>query len=65
MNPLETAFLNYVFRQQVRQGTDHPKRIRRLYQMIRDAAQEEFHEDNEATLDFFLEEQFRCTLKTR
>ena len=60
MNFLEKRFLKSMLKKEVRQG-GHDERIEALYQMIRDAAEEEFTEDNWPTLDAFLGELFMRT----
>lgn len=46
---------------QVRQGPFHARNIIKMYQVIRDACEEEFTEDNAPTLDGFLLELFELT----
>lgn len=46
---------------QVRQGPFHAKNITKMYQVIRDACEKEFTEDNDPTLDGFLLERFELT----
>ncbi len=64
MTPLEHFLLKRIFKREVRQGCNHPERIRHLYLMIRQAAEEEFSEDNYITLESFLEEQFQASCVT-
>jgi len=62
MNWFEKWFLKSVFKKQVRQGYFHHSNIIELYTMINDAARDEFHEDNDATLKHFLQECFKTSL---
>ena len=64
MTLLEQFLLKRIFKHQVRQGPDHDKRIQNLYLMVRQAAAEEFSEDNYITLESFLEEQFQASCVT-
>lgn len=63
MTQLERWFLGRIFRREVIQGNDHDTRIRKLYQMISEACEEEFREDNAPTLSAFLSECFEQTQK--
>lgn len=63
MNLLYKFIFKSIIRKQVRQGPNHPDKIQFLYQMIRDAAEEEFYEDNTPTLNCFLKELFTKTQK--
>lgn len=63
MSKFERWFLNRVFRKQVRQGFDHDKNITELYTMIREAAEQEFYEDNIPTLNHSLTEWFQNSLR--
>ena len=60
MNRFERWFVRRTFRQEVRQGPDHDKRITGLYAMIHEACENEFTEDNDLSLDSFLREQFEA-----
>lgn len=62
MTRFEKWFLRRVFKREVLQGGDHPARISNLYAMIRQAARDEFTEDNDITLDTFLLERFGVSL---
>jgi hypothetical protein len=61
MTRFQKWMLKQIFRQEVRQGFDHDRRITNLYAMIREAARNEFTEDNEPTADSFLRECFEKT----
>jgi len=61
MNRFERWFMRRVIVHEVRQGFDHDKRIIALYQMVRDACEQEFYEDNMPTLNSFLAESFEKT----
>lgn len=63
MNKFEKWFMNSIIRRQVRQGYNHSRNITELYRMIRTACENEFSEDNTATLNSFLLERFSETLK--
>lgn len=63
MNKIEKWFLNRIIEREVRQDYDHPKKITELYKMIRVACEEEFTEDNTATLNDFLTECFENSLR--
>jgi len=63
MTKLEKWCLRVIFRRQVTQGFDHGRRITDLYAMIRQAAHEEFTDDNPATLNQYLTELFQRSLK--
>jgi len=63
MTKFERWFLNRVIRKQVRQGFDHQQNIVELYEMIRVAAENEFTEDNVATMNSNLTEWFEKSLR--
>lgn len=63
MTRFERWYIKRIFKREVVQGFDHDKRIQNLYQMIRDAAADEFTEDNESTRDSYLLEWFNMTQK--
>lgn len=63
MTKFEQWFLRRVIRKEVRQGYDHALRITQLYAMIREAAEQEFTEDNIPTLNDFLTERFNHSLR--
>lgn len=63
MTKFEQWFLRRVIRKEVRQGYDHALRITLLYTMIREAAEQEFSEDNVPTLNDFLTERFTYSLR--
>ena len=50
--------LKGIFKKAVIQGHDHTRNIERIYKLLREAAEEEFTEDNAPTLDGFLLECF-------
>lgn len=58
MNKFELWILKRIFRKLVTQGYTHDGNIRRVYSLLREAAQEEFVEDSEAGLDHYLHEKF-------
>lgn len=58
MNWFTHWFLKRTFRQEVKQGHYHDLKISNLYAMIREAAENEFTEDNAPTIDAFLRECF-------
>lgn len=62
MSRLEHFLLKRIFRNQVRQGEGHAKRIQYLYLIVRHAVEEEFPDDNYQTLESFLKEQFQKAL---
>jgi hypothetical protein len=57
MTTFEHWILKRIFKKQVTQG-GHFNNIQELYTMIRDAAAEEFTEDNQPTIDAFLQDAF-------
>ena len=61
MTKIEKFFLRVIFKKQVRQSASHAQQIAELYQMIHQAAREEFTEDNDVSLDAFLREVFEST----
>ena len=63
MNWLELWFIRRIFAWQVKQGLSHDQRITELYALIREALDEEFVEDNAATLDAYAWERFNETQK--
>ena len=63
MTKFEQWFLRRVIRKEVRRGYDHDLRITQLYTAIREAAEQEFTEDNVPTLNDFLTEQFNHSLR--
>lgn len=63
MNKFERWFLSHIIRKQVRQGYDHPQRITEMYTMIRVAAEQEFTEDNMATINSCLSDWFMASLR--
>lgn len=60
MTLFEQWFIKRIFAREVIQG-DHQQRICNLYKMLREAAMNEFTEDNQPTLDDFLRECFEST----
>lgn len=58
MTKFERWILKRIFKKQVQQGYDHDKRITELYRMIRNAAAAEFTEDNQPTMDAYLQDWF-------
>lgn len=63
MNRFETWFIKRVLRREVIQSPSHSQNIRNIYGMVREACESEFTEDNDVTLNAFLEEQFKATEK--
>ena len=63
MNKFEEWFLKRVYKREVRQGYDHPERIKNLYNMINDACRDEFYEDNLPTIRCALGDWFQDSLK--
>ena len=61
MNSFDKWLLKGILRRTIIQGPDHHKWIRELYFMIRDACKNEFYEDNEVTMDDYLNEWFQQT----
>lgn len=61
MSRFERWFLKRLVARQVRQGRWHAARITALYQLVRDACDREFYEDNAVTRDDFLHEMFMRT----
>lgn len=63
MNKFEKWFINRILKREVKQSSVHAKNISNLYGMIRGACENEFTEDNIVTLNSFLEERFKVSLK--
>lgn len=63
MNKFEEWFMNRIIGREVRQGFDHPKRIKNLYIMINNACKKEFYEDNLYTIRSELGDWFEDSLK--
>ncbi|MNR71254.1 hypothetical protein D3C71_18690 [compost metagenome] len=61
MNFIERWFLKRLLRKLVRQDFFHRQRITGVYQMVRDAYEAEFTEDNAITADVNLREWFENT----
>lgn len=62
MNKIERYLLRRIIGREVRQGISHRDRITELYKMIQVACEQEFYEDNGATLNTFLSECFENSL---
>jgi len=60
MTLFQEWMLKRIFRQLVQQDR-HQHQIRRIYQLVRESCNDRFFEDNDATMDGFLEDQFRAT----
>lgn len=58
MSKLDLFIARWLIRRIVTQDEIHRQRITQLYATIREAAQREFYEDNDATLNAFLQECF-------
>jgi hypothetical protein len=54
LNRFESWFLKRICKKVVTQSSRHRERITAYYQMLYDAAKDEFTEDDEATLKYFL-----------
>ena len=63
MRRLYRMILKYMARKIVVQGDSHYFRIREYYEIMNDAAQEEFNEENQITTEFFLYDTFMDSLK--
>lgn len=64
MNPLtkfQIWLLKRIFKSAVVQGYHHTSNIATIYSLLRQAACDEFTEDNEVTIDDFLRENFEST----
>lgn len=53
--------LKLIFRSAVVQGYFHQDNIKKIYKLLREAANAEFTEDNDATLNEFMREQFESS----
>jgi len=63
MNSFEKWFIKRVIANEVVQSPVHAKNVVNLYNMIREACENEFTEDNIPTMNAFLKEQFDKTQK--
>ena len=63
MNIIERWILARMLKRDVRQGFDHANNIKGIFGMVRDACENEFTEDNQATLDANLRYWFEECLK--
>lgn len=63
MNKFEEWFVRRIIQREVRQNYDHPQKITNLYKMIRVACEDEFYEDNTATMNSNLQEWFDNSLR--
>ena len=63
MNRFERWFLRRIIKREVRQSYDHNIRITDLYKEIRIACENEFTEDNVATMNHALREWFELSLR--
>ena len=59
MSKIDFWILTAILRRTIVQGPDHSKKITGLYAMIREACREKFREDNEITIDDYLNEWFQ------
>lgn len=58
MTRFQQWMLRGILREVVRQDGYQEQKITRLYAQIREAAEQEYYEDNKPTIDSFLTEQF-------
>ena len=58
LTKFERWMLRRIFRRAMAQSPAHPNNIRDIYSLVREAARKEFYEDNDPTLNLFLQEQF-------
>lgn len=63
MTKFEIWLLKRIFKKAVRQGYSHEDNITYIYELIKDAVQYEFTEDNRPTRDAFLKELFNKSQK--
>lgn len=63
MNIIERWIMVRMLKRDVRQGPDHANHIKRVFGLIREACENEFTEDNQATLDANLHGWLEDTLK--
>lgn len=63
MTKFEKWLINQILKKEIRQSSVHAKNISNLYSMIREACENEFTEDNIVTLNSFLEERFKVSLR--
>lgn len=63
MTPIEQWYIRRIIKREVRQDYDHPQKITNLYRMIREAAENEFTEDNIPTLNSALTDWFNDSLR--
>jgi len=56
LDKIELWFFKRHVKNCVTQGFNHHRKIRGMYRIIYEAAQDEFYEDNKVTLDAFLTE---------
>lgn len=61
MTSFQEWILRWIFRQLVRSDGNQARNLRRIYSLVRETCVEAFPEDNAATMDDFLGEQFRTT----
>lgn len=58
MTRFQQWMLKRILRDTVRQDGAQERKITRLYAQIREAAEQEYYEDNKPTIDSFLKELF-------
>lgn len=63
MTRFEQWYIKRILKREVRQGFDHQRNITNLYTLIREAAENEFYEDNIPTLNSALREWFEDSLR--
>ena len=61
MTKFERWYLRRVFCREVRQGYFHDLKIEGLYRLVREPCDQEFIEENRATMDVYLRERFEIT----
>lgn len=59
MNPIVEYILKRICKRLVRQGPDHKANIIQYYLFLKEAVQNEFSEDNDVTLNAFLDDCYK------
>lgn len=65
ISPFRLWILKRIVSDAVRQGPHHANNISKIYAVIRDCCRSEFYEDNDVTLDSFLDELFAESCRHR
>ncbi len=65
ISPFRLWLLRRIVSDAVRQGPHHANNIAEVYVVIRDCCRSEFYEDNDVTLDSFLDELFAESCRHR